>query len=295
MASGASRSQRPGYDMKPKTIFDVGMNNGDDTAYYLHKGFNVVAVEANPHLVDKATSRFQKEIKTGRLTILNVGIAEEEGTLPFWICDTHSEWSSFHRNVASRDGSVHHEICVPCRRFESILEEFGVPYYLKVDIEGNDRLCLESLRNGPLAEYVSVEVSDLTLVDLLADLGYTRFKCISQFYLLALELPPTAQQLSHERARRWLESRNPLVRILLRLGARQLLERRKHQSRREADWVFPFGSSGPFGESLPGRWLSNPEMHTTFEAFHKMMQAGQSSPFWTEKDYSFWVDFHATR
>ena len=27
-------------------IYDVGMNNGDDTAYYLHKGFRVVAVEA---------------------------------------------------------------------------------------------------------------------------------------------------------------------------------------------------------------------------------------------------------
>ncbi len=28
-------------------IMDLGMNNGDDTAYYLAKGFDVVAIEAN--------------------------------------------------------------------------------------------------------------------------------------------------------------------------------------------------------------------------------------------------------
>ena len=31
-------------------IFDIGMNNGNDTDFYLAKGFHVVAVEANPFL-----------------------------------------------------------------------------------------------------------------------------------------------------------------------------------------------------------------------------------------------------
>jgi hypothetical protein len=34
------------YD--PGLIYDVGMNNGDDTAYYLRRGFRVVAIEPNP-------------------------------------------------------------------------------------------------------------------------------------------------------------------------------------------------------------------------------------------------------
>jgi putative ABC transport system substrate-binding protein len=36
------------YD--PQLIYDVGMNNGDDTAYYLRRGFRVLAIEANPDL-----------------------------------------------------------------------------------------------------------------------------------------------------------------------------------------------------------------------------------------------------
>ena len=34
--------------MDPKLVYDVGVHRGDDTAYYLHKGFRVVGVEANP-------------------------------------------------------------------------------------------------------------------------------------------------------------------------------------------------------------------------------------------------------
>ena len=34
-------------------IYDVGMHNGDDTAYYLHKGFRVIAIDANPAMVTR--------------------------------------------------------------------------------------------------------------------------------------------------------------------------------------------------------------------------------------------------
>ena len=35
----------------PNLVFDIGLNNGDDTAYYLHLGYRVIGVEANPLLV----------------------------------------------------------------------------------------------------------------------------------------------------------------------------------------------------------------------------------------------------
>ena len=271
------------------------MNNGDDTAYYLRRGYDVVAIEANPQQVEKVKLRFPQEIKNGRLTILNVGVAEAEGNIPFWVCDTISEWSSFHREVASRDGAPHHEILVPCRRFASIVKEFGVPYYLKVDIEGNDGLCLNALRGGLLPQFVSVETSDLTLLDLMAELGYTRFKTISQFHYLPLELPATPEQISYEKAQRQLKALGPLTRVLRKTPARRLLERLGNKSRTEGDWVFPFGSSGPFGDKLPGRWQSHKEMRETFETFQKMMRSGQKSPFWSDKEYSFWADFHAAK
>jgi FkbM family methyltransferase len=108
------------------------MNNGDDTAYYLRRGFRVVAIEPNPALMATACERFRREIEAGELTILNVGVAAADGELPFWVCLTDSRLSSFDRRFASLDDRQPvKEIRVPCRTFRSILDEFGVPFYLK--------------------------------------------------------------------------------------------------------------------------------------------------------------------
>lgn len=40
----------------PALVIDVGMHNGDDTAYYLHRGYRVVAIEANPAWVVRGHS-----------------------------------------------------------------------------------------------------------------------------------------------------------------------------------------------------------------------------------------------
>ena len=106
-------------------VYDVGMHNGNDTAFYLHHGFRVIAIDANPWAVDAAKRRFRSELTSRRLTILNVGIAETAGTGTFWICEGVSEWSSFYQKTASRLGQKHYAIEVETRRFSDILDEHG--------------------------------------------------------------------------------------------------------------------------------------------------------------------------
>ena len=46
-----------------RLIFDIGMYDGSDTRYYLNEGFRVLAIEANPVLVQRARELlFQDEI-----------------------------------------------------------------------------------------------------------------------------------------------------------------------------------------------------------------------------------------
>ena len=281
--------------MTDDLIFDIGMNNGDDTAFYLREGFRVVAVEANPTHGQAGEKRFAAEIAARRLTILNVGIAEQEATLPFWICDSLSEWSSFDRSVASRDGAPHHAIQVPCRRFHTILEQFGVPFYLKIDIEGNDMLYVRYLPATGGPQYVSPEVGDVSALEELRQRGYSRFKCISQYHYLPLELPPAPEQKRYERIEWWLYTQSPLIRALRGLGLKTLLLHRLARTRRLRGWTFPFGSSGPFGKDLSGKWQSLEEMAATYQHFQASARDGESSVFWHARDYSFWSDFHARR
>src|ERR1017187_2249171 len=101
-------------------VFDVGMHNGDDTAYYLASGYEVVAVEANPNLCEAAGLRFATEIADGRLTVRNVGIAEAAGELDFWVSE-NSDWSSFHREHATRAETGASSIRVPTITFSELL------------------------------------------------------------------------------------------------------------------------------------------------------------------------------
>ena len=64
------------YEPQPKLIVDLGMNDGSDTFFYLKKGFNVIALEANPELADQASRRFARFINSNTLRILKHGITD---------------------------------------------------------------------------------------------------------------------------------------------------------------------------------------------------------------------------
>jgi FkbM family methyltransferase len=283
------------YD--PQLIYDVGMHNGDDTEYYLWRGFRVLAIEANPDLVAGAAKKFAPEIETGRLAILNIGIAGEESILPFWINEADSRLSSFSRCLASLDGSCpHHEIGVPCRRFRSLLEQFGIPFYVKIDIQGSDYLCVEDLEPQQLPQFISV--SEISLLTSLHQHGFKRFKCITQSHFLPLQMPLIAEARRLERAEWLRQTRNPLIRVLRKLGARHWLERQFNRIRTREGWLFPDGSSGPFGDDTLGRWLSYDELRKTYDEFLRTRQKMPRSFLWAPEGIlsnRFHVDVHARR
>jgi hypothetical protein len=73
-------------------ICDVGLYDGEDTAYYLSRGYNVVAIDANP-MSERARLRFAPETVARHPTLLNVGVPETPGVTNFWISEV-PEWSS---------------------------------------------------------------------------------------------------------------------------------------------------------------------------------------------------------
>jgi FkbM family methyltransferase len=275
-------------------IYDVGLFDGGDTAYYLFRGYNVIAVDANPLMVEKARLRFPGEVESKRLTLLNVGISETAGTATFWISDV-PEWSSFDKSIASRDGTAHRPISVPVVPFSQLLSENGVPHYLKVDIEGNDRLCVNALRGtSRIPRYISVEtecIGDSTalsaeqaieMLDLLRELGYQRFKLVNQCGWTSVRpnrFTRFCMRLVTSAARGRLR-----VRGLCRIADRFT------DSARIAALGFPFspGSSGPWGDDIPGGWM-------TFERARSTYLQERRAFFSRERPlYSFWCDWHAT-
>ncbi|MEQ8980222.1 MAG: FkbM family methyltransferase [Deltaproteobacteria bacterium] len=177
--------------MDRSLIIDVGMHVGRDTEFYLKKGFRVVAVEADPRHVEAVQARLRSYIDDGHLTILNVAINTFDGETDFFVNPEHDDWGTVSPEFVRRNvevyGSRHETVKVRCTRFENVLNEFGVPYYLKVDIEGLDDLCLEALDGFDTApRFVSIEPDQKSFegafneLSMLWRLGYRAFKIVNQ-------------------------------------------------------------------------------------------------------------------
>jgi FkbM family methyltransferase len=271
-------------------VYDVGVNNGDDSAYYLARGFRVVGIEANPELVAPLTERFANEIATGRLRLLNVAISEHEGTIPFFLTDgNRAVWSSLDQRGASRANLPTRRVDVPCRPFGALLREYGVPFYLKVDVEGADYLCLLALTPELAPAYVSFEASegDLSHLCYLHAAGYRRFRLVDQLDGFALRRAPargsTEALVDAARAvaRRW-RRRKPADRWGPSTMTSAVMTYNAPPAT-DAPSAFPISSSGPMPHVVPGDWLSFAELAAAW--LHFVNREGLSN----------WFDVHAAR
>lgn len=241
-------------------VFDIGMHNGDDTCYYLAQGYRVVAVDANPIMCQAARERFTRQISTGQLSIRNLGIAETQGEMNFWV-SSRTDWSSFNEALATRAGEDATCVKVETVPFRRLLEEEGTPFFLKIDIEGSDSLCIKDLAaTQSRPEYLSFECdyNDETDIDLLESLGYNSFKCIRQNDFRELTLGNVVFQQELRRII-WGGTIPPGARRTRGLlpGA---LYRPHYRGRSFNGRKFEPGSSGPPGFELPGRWLTSNEI-----------------------------------
>jgi FkbM family methyltransferase len=215
--------------MNERLIYDVGMHTGRDTEFYLKKGFDVVGIEANPSLVDSARTKFKDYLENGQLIICNCAVADREGEIDFYVNDQHDDWGTISSSFAARNeklGTNNSTIKVKSQPFSTIVKEHGIPYYVKIDIEGADTLCLKDLQTfEEKPKYVSIEAGlisfeeTFTELSLLWNLGYRSFKIVNQAKNETVVCP------------------NPPLEGLF------------------VNYVFDSTCSGLFGEESPGVWM----------------------------------------
>ncbi len=269
--------------MQNDLIYDVGMNNGDDAAYYLSRGYRVVAVEAHPDLAIQASRRFINEIAAGKLTLVNAAIVDAAAAeIDFWRNEDSPEWSSFHADIAGRAGHRITKVRVPSMTMRELIAEHGVPHYLKIDIEGNDELCLAGLSYEDPPAYLSLETFTAGTFDLLQAVGFDGFKFIDQASFCPITLPSDPELVAFWQVEERLSGDTLKQKIYRRLVGPMI--RKSVSQRRHLDgWHFPAGSSGAFGDDTAGRWLNYDEAMEVFQHNESIRQ----SDSWA------WRDLHA--
>jgi FkbM family methyltransferase len=267
--------------VEPDLVYDIGCWDGSDTAFYLRSGYRVVAVDANPEVIRRLERAFGAAVQSGKLAIVHGAVAASGApeTVTFYVSEQES-WSSLVPSIAGIDGLETFELEVPTTSLQNLIQRFGTPYYLKIDIEGTDEVALEDLvstRARPT--YVSVEVSSSDAqgrrrLELLVELGYSRFKLVDQSSLRVLS--PADLELG--------QRGSLLTRVRYRLsGPRKV---RRVRGRKVA---FPLRSSGPFGEDLAGEWCDADQARELYVAARRAYFQREDA-----RSHGFWCDWHAT-
>lgn len=177
-------------------IYDIGLHKGEDTEFYLRKGFRVIAFEALPELVHYCKNRLKLFIDQGQLIIIEGAIVDLEminagqEKVLFYKNDDSSVWGTVHKNWAERNerlGTTSSTLEVNAINIVEVIREHGVPHFMKIDIEGCDMVCIYALKKfQERPDYLSIESDKINLenikleIDLLDDLGYDCFQAIEQ-------------------------------------------------------------------------------------------------------------------
>jgi FkbM family methyltransferase len=247
-----------------RKVFDIGMYDGADTAYYLECGYRVIAVEANPELVDNAKRRFAAEIASGQLTCVDAAISPSGEAVQLTLCGQDIGSSSLFGDRITNRLPIG-TITVRGVTLQQLFERYGVPEYLKVDIEGADRLCVLALTSHTRPAFLSFEVGDdidelLSHVELI---GYERFKIIHQ-------------NSFRELANQWCLYDRVAYRLMRYMGYREPL-----MVRRAGRFFDIARSSGPVPWESDGQWRSG---DVTRSRLHRARASNALSG---------WYDIHA--
>jgi FkbM family methyltransferase len=221
--------------INPRLIIDVGMSEGNDTAFYLAKGFDVVGVEADAAMQEQLGRRFSAEIAAGRLHLLHRAAAAQGGERARFFHDEEQQGQSS-LNRAGRSRVT--ESDVETIDWPALRGVAGVPYYMKLDIEGGEAAFLSSIAaEAELPPFISAEVQTFGPIEQFHRLGYTRFRLINQEVVPRIALPDP-----------------PREGVLVPKPATH-------------HW------SGPFGRELPGpRWFSFDEIKAIHDTIHRLWQ-----------------------
>jgi FkbM family methyltransferase len=125
-------------------VFDVGANIGQSLENFLPLGARVIAVEPQPNCVRVLKEKFDNN---KNVTIIQGGLSDKENVLTLFFCEDASmssfatKWKKGRFSNCNWQGEV--EVAVTT--IDSLIKQFGIPKFCKIDVEGFELQVLKGL------------------------------------------------------------------------------------------------------------------------------------------------------
>jgi FkbM family methyltransferase len=155
-AARQSRLMRAFYsELLPKgaLVFDIGANVGTMTAIFTSLGAKVVAVEPNPD----CAKHIERSSSREAVQVVQAAVGEKTGSGELHVSDRKDKMSSLSSAWVQAVSNGNHEyagqwnrkLTVPMVTLDSLIERFGTPFYIKIDVEGYEEAVLKGLSRCP--------------------------------------------------------------------------------------------------------------------------------------------------
>jgi FkbM family methyltransferase len=152
-------------------IFDVGANHGSKTDIYLRLGANVVAVEPDELSQEILREKFLRyRLSPKPVVIVGKALSDRSATETMWVDGPGSafnslsqKWVQTLRQDKARFQYTHSAFdfsqskIVETTTLEQLIARYGLPFFVKIDVEGNEACALQGLKR-PIP-YLSFEVN----------------------------------------------------------------------------------------------------------------------------------------
>ena len=161
-------------DIRDQLVFDIGSNVGQMVKRFTDVGAKVVAVEPQSELVSHEN---YKDV----FIIKNICVSNKVGKTSFYKSERHQSSSCLDIWKKRHPGKKRTKIKVPTTTLDALIEEFGKPKYIKIDVEGYEDKVLSGLSHK--IDLISFEIVKghldcaIKCFELLEEgLGYEGFK-----------------------------------------------------------------------------------------------------------------------
>ena len=119
--------------------FDIGANHGQTTEKLLRSGSRVIAVEPGVESVEVLKMKF---MHNPSVTVVNRGVSDKDEFLPFYFNETQNRSSSF---IEKWNQGGKSKYSVRTTTLDKLIEKYGMPQFIKIDVEGFELRVLKGL------------------------------------------------------------------------------------------------------------------------------------------------------